>query len=521
MSAAHYLLQVNIYIIVFYGFYRLLLDGETYFTGNRAYLLCAGLLSFLIPFIHLDWFDGQQVTQRLSFNVAELYMAGERTGTSAVRFDWGYWLTLIYVAGTIAFLLRFLFQLISLSRLMRNIPQGAAFSFFKKVFIDPQLPQQAVIRRHEQIHVRQLHSMDVLFFELLGTILWINPVIYLYKRTIRDIHEYLADAEAAGVQGDKQEYALLLLSKAFGVGSNTLTNSFFRKSTLKKRILMLHKEQSKKSALLKYGLILPVFGLMLLLSSATVGQNEQLKFVATNVLTGEQFKAVEESISFEPEATTGHMQAVSITDSTPPSFPGGMKAFYEYLGRTIKYPAEARKQNIQGKVELSFTVEKDGSLTDIHVNKKLGGGTDEEAVRVLRESPKWIPGTRDDKPIRVKYDMPLSFSLSETQTGDQNKNEDNNKQVAAEVTALTSQPAASITASTFSIRSSQSAKPLENIAYSIDGAPASEAEVKTLDPKRIDRIDVRKAPAGSSIRGYSGTVAVTTKPLEIEVMLLK
>lgn len=239
MSAAHYFLQVNIYLIVFYGFYRLLLDSETYFTGNRAYLLCAAMASFGIPFIHLDWFSGQQVAQRISLNVSELYLVGERADNNAAAVDWGYWLTLIYLTGTLVFLFRFLFKLFSLGRLMRNTPAGAAFSFFRKVSIDPELPQQAVIRRHEEIHVRQLHSLDVLLFELMGIILWINPVIYLYQRTIRDIHEYLADAEAANVRGDRQEYALLLLSKAFQVDSNTLTNSFFKQSTLKKRILML------------------------------------------------------------------------------------------------------------------------------------------------------------------------------------------------------------------------------------------------------------------------------------------
>jgi TonB family protein len=539
MSAAHYLLQVNIYLIVFYGFYRLLLDRETYFTGNRAYLLGAGVLSLLIPFIRLDWFNSQPVTQRISLNVSELYLTAQPTDGRTMALDWGSWITLIYVAGAIFFLLRFMFQLFSLSRLMKNIPKGAAFSFFTKVIVDPRLPQQAVVCRHEEIHVRQLHSFDVLFFELLGVFVWINPVIYLYKQNIREIHEYLADAEAARFQGDKQEYALLLLSSAFGVGSNTLTNSFFLKSTLKKRIFMLHKTQSKRSALLKYGLILPVFGLMLLLSSATVRQNEQIKFVATNVLTGAQFEAVEASISPASEADTREAMGAVQEKVIPPSFPGGMTAFYEYLGRTIKYPAEARKQNIEGKVYLSFMVEKDGSLSNIQVTKKLGGGIDEEAVRVLRESPKWIPGTRDKQPVRVKYDMPLSFSLSEkdkenqnvAQNGNQNgtqqvtqygnQNENTNKQITTEVTSLRGKRGATIEALTFSTKSLLSDQPGEKIAYSIDGAPVSSAEVRALDAKTIKSIDVHKAPAGTTVRGYTSTVAVKTQPLEIEITPVK
>ncbi|MES2828320.1 MAG: TonB family protein [Bacteroidota bacterium] len=96
-----------------------------------------------------------------------------------------------------------------------------------------------------------------------------------------------------------------------------------------------------------------------------------------------------------------------------PSFPGGMEKFYAYLKKTVKYPPMAQENNIQGKVFLSFVVEKDGSLTDIKVDRKLGGGTDEEAVRVLKSSPKWIPGIQNGKKVRVKYNIPISFTLSQ------------------------------------------------------------------------------------------------------------
>lgn len=80
----------------------------------------------------------------------------------------------------------------------------------------------------------------------------------------------------------------------------------------------------------------------------------------------------------------------------------------------MKYPAEAVKNNVQGKVFLSFVVEMDGSLTNIKVERRLGSGTDEEAVRVLEESPKWIPGMQNGRPVRVKYNIPISFALNKT-----------------------------------------------------------------------------------------------------------
>jgi protein TonB len=99
-----------------------------------------------------------------------------------------------------------------------------------------------------------------------------------------------------------------------------------------------------------------------------------------------------------------------------PAYPGGIESFYNYLRNTIRYPAVAKENNVQGKVFVSFVVEKDGSLTDIKVVRGIGSGCDEEAVRVLKSSKKWNPGIQNGRPVRVAYTMPISFAL---QTEDQ------------------------------------------------------------------------------------------------------
>lgn len=96
-----------------------------------------------------------------------------------------------------------------------------------------------------------------------------------------------------------------------------------------------------------------------------------------------------------------------------PSFPGGMEKFYAYLSKSIRYPAAAQEINMQGKVFVSFIIERSGKLSDIKVERKLGYGTDEEAVRVLNASPRWIPGIQNGQPVRVKYNIPISFTLSQ------------------------------------------------------------------------------------------------------------
>lgn len=94
---------------------------------------------------------------------------------------------------------------------------------------------------------------------------------------------------------------------------------------------------------------------------------------------------------------------------TPPSYPGGMTSFYSFLNDTMKYPEEAKKRNLMGTLLVSFVVEKDGSLNDIKIDRNLGHGTDEEAVRVLKLSKRWNPGLIAGKPVRVKYNIPVRF----------------------------------------------------------------------------------------------------------------
>lgn len=95
-----------------------------------------------------------------------------------------------------------------------------------------------------------------------------------------------------------------------------------------------------------------------------------------------------------------------------PEYPGGDEARILYLQKNIQYPSEARKAGIQGTVYLTFVVEIDGTLTDVRILRRIGGGCDEEAVRVVKMMPKWKPGTQKGKPVRVQFNMPLRFILA-------------------------------------------------------------------------------------------------------------
>jgi TonB family protein len=415
MNWAHDLLQANIYLVVFYGFYKYLLDKETYFTTNRIYLVTAGILSFVLPALSMEglFFGvGSSSSYANAGLVARLLDGVTINEEQADVWTAGSMLAMVYLLGVIVFTLRFLLQLFQVRRLLNINAAGTAFSFFNKTVIDPQLQGFKTIQHHEEVHSKQLHSLDVLLFEILAILTWFNPVIYFYKHSLKSIHEYLADEQAAKFIGDKEQYALLLVSSAFNIPLSSLTNSFFNQSLLKKRIFMLQQPKSTKKGFIKYGLFLPVFIIAIVVLSSTLRSNAKLHKVAAEISLDKHINGFDQAHPPKKASKTAQTKVYDfVSVERTPTFPGGMDEFYHYLKNSLKYPAAAKANNVQGKVFLSFIVETDGSLKDIKVLRKLGSGTDEEAVRVLKESPKWVPGMLEGRPVRVLYNIPINFAL--------------------------------------------------------------------------------------------------------------
>ncbi|MCF8298966.1 MAG: energy transducer TonB [Saprospiraceae bacterium] len=105
----------------------------------------------------------------------------------------------------------------------------------------------------------------------------------------------------------------------------------------------------------------------------------------------------------------------------PPSFPGGEEARVKFIIENVEYPDLAREKNIQGTVYVSFVVDTDGNVTDVEVLRGIGGGCDEEAVRVIKLMPKWKPGTQRGKAVRVQFNMPIKFTLQSKKKKKRNK----------------------------------------------------------------------------------------------------
>lgn len=123
-------------------------------------------------------------------------------------------------------------------------------------------------------------------------------------------------------------------------------------------------------------------------------------------------ETVIEDIVFEEAPEEEEVEEVFTIVEDQPEFPGGMPAFYEFVSKNMKYPAQARRMGIEGRVFVQFVVDKDGSVTEVKAVKGIGAGCDEEAERVLRMSPKFKPGKQRGRAVKVRMVLPIIFKLN-------------------------------------------------------------------------------------------------------------
>jgi TonB family protein len=247
------------------------------------------VLSFGIPFWYSDYVQGWFVTQQVNEVIYSVMLnpAWVVSVSPQSTFTWMDLLKVVYLIGAVLFAVRLVIVVSQLVLVLKRkaIEKYEAFSFFGYSFVADTLQKRDTILAHEHVHVQQLHSFDVLLFEVIAIVNWFNPVVYFYKRDVKHIHEFIADEIASTKENSKADYAILLFSREFGLlNPHQLTNSFYNRSTLKRRVFMLQKEKSRQVALLKYGLILPLFISMLIFSSAWIAKNEGLEVVENVVL---------------------------------------------------------------------------------------------------------------------------------------------------------------------------------------------------------------------------------------------
>ncbi|PJJ79097.1 M56 family metallopeptidase [Mucilaginibacter auburnensis] len=288
MNWLYYLAEANLYLCVFYLAYCIFFSKETHYQLNRFYLLFSCLAAFVLPLVQVNALKPPVVQKVQVFDYTALPTTESvaiikpvepaKPILSSLTFD--NFLMAAYVAGALIVLVILIVKLYSIFKLThhKKATYGnynvvylddteTAFSFFNYLFVGTTAAGTDTIITHEMVHIRQRHSADIMFLELIKVMCWFNPVVYLLQNSLKTIHEYIADEKAAAADEDTIAYSTFLLNNAYGTGGLSITHSFFNYNLLKKRIIMLNQQRSGNLARLKYLITLPACAGMLCAST--------------------------------------------------------------------------------------------------------------------------------------------------------------------------------------------------------------------------------------------------------------
>ena len=486
-----YIIQANIALILFYGAYYLFLKHETNFKLSRLFLLLSLLVSLFIPFLDLGKFSALFINE--DSPIYETWLPDVVIHTRPVQeFENSLhplWLAVlcVYFIGMVLNLLRIVLPLIQLRKMLRasklrqdnggwyyllNDRQGS-FSFFSYVFIGSKSwyteSDQESILNHERAHASCLHSWDVILLSLIRILFWFNPIVYMYRDALEQLHEYEADQIACA--GKSEEYCELLARDTIHSAQFSIANHFNKSLTLR-RITMIKSLKQKMSKSRKLGLIAAVLLIIVAVSCEEKIMTDLRKASGKSVLLSEYPKEVQDALNkikaTNPKADpkvygllrTEDLETLNLSFQTPtmvfksdnpdyqlyvivgadeielplssmyeerngekiftiveePAQPKtGMTDFYKFIAENMRYPLQARSMGVEGRVFVKFMVDENGNLSDFKVLRGIGGGCDAEALRVLSLSPAWNPGKQRGMAVKSTFNMAVIFRLENGQ----------------------------------------------------------------------------------------------------------
>ncbi|WP_448635525.1 M56 family metallopeptidase [Pedobacter panaciterrae] len=257
MNWLYYLLEANLYLAAFYGFYRLLLHKETFYSLNRYYLIITSIIAFIIPLLQVGYLNNLLNNQKeVTILSVQLTPVIEKSNAFTISnlLIYCYLFIALFFAIKMAMSI---YKILLLSINAKKQKSGkityvelgeshAAFSFFNLLFLNPSVQEKNTILKHEMVHIKQKHSLDIIFFEIIQIVSWFNPITYFIKKEIKLLHEYIADDITTHKDIQKHQYAMFLIQNSFGIAPNQLTNQIFNQSILKRRINMLNKKNQRE-----------------------------------------------------------------------------------------------------------------------------------------------------------------------------------------------------------------------------------------------------------------------------------
>jgi BlaR1 peptidase M56 len=292
-----YLLKSSGLIAAFYLAYYFLLRKETFFTSNRWFLLTGLITSVSLPLFFLEKIvvvEAPKSVPNPIINTISNAVPTQEIIKKSIEIDWFQIGICVYGIIALALLFKVFFNLISLFKVLENkqvtkqdkfqfidvTENLSPFSFFNYIVYNSSLYSESELQSillHEKIHSAQRHSLDVLVTNLFSILFWFNPFMYLYKKAVTQNLEYIADSEAIAQIDDKKSYQMALLKVVSHQNCLPITNHFYQ-SLIKKRIVMLNKNQSNKRNSWKYAAIIPALvGFVILFQVKVIAQEKEVE----------------------------------------------------------------------------------------------------------------------------------------------------------------------------------------------------------------------------------------------------
>ncbi|MFY0593025.1 TonB family protein [Roseivirga sp.] len=411
-----YALESATCLAILYLAYYFLLRKEKSFRYNRFYLLAAVLFAVAFPLIEIDYNPAttpsvlnsiHQVGNEVgSEPIIEANKAYSYTITAQSERPFLLWWEIIlalYIIGVALGIFKLLLRIRSFKEIVwfkrhntRYKIKGSyfhvntdgsmpTFSFFNYLFWDNTLDlterEKTQILAHEKVHIREKHSYDIMFIEVLKIIFWFNPFLYLFKILLEECHEYLADRKVAAKTGSALYTQLLVKTVFRKMGLEY--GSYFGKNQTVKRVNML--TSKKKVNFFKLLLPLPLIAILFFIFSfeAKIPSNVKIK-----------------NVTIENHLISGE-------DESPLPLEG-----IASLEESILYPQKAIAANIEGEVLVSFTVNTKGTIEDLKFDSKVGYDCEKEVLNALARTGKWKPAMIDGQPTEARVKLPIEFKRS-------------------------------------------------------------------------------------------------------------
>ena len=409
-----YMLRSGLYLGVFYAFYLLVMRRTTFFRLNRLALLLGSALCALLPLLRVRSAPLVAAAGPLSI----IGTGDAAQAPTAASFSWSALFLALYISCACAVAG---YTAISAMQLHRRVAGGTktriqgfktvilaldipSFTFGKTIFIGHRdLEENPAIFAHETQHVTCRHYLDLFLFRVVQILWWWNPLVWIARTELGLLHEYEADEGVIQKGIDATQYQLLLVRKAVGEQRFSLSSGF-QHAQLKNRIEMMLKPTSCGRMRLAYLALIPVLAVLV------YACNSPKKNKASAPAEAEEV-AIPETKSYQVTVTDDPVPFDII--EVKPGFNGGdSNEFAKWVNSHLKYPEGAKKAGVQGRVLIQFTVNADGSMSDVKLLRGVSPELDEESIRVVSSCPvKWTPGMQDGKPVPVTFNFPIVYQL--------------------------------------------------------------------------------------------------------------